>query len=83
MVLTDIYAAGEAPIPGVSIERLLELTAARVPGRTVRLERSVAGLAERLSEETCPGDLVLTLGAGSITRVSHELAALLGARASA
>ncbi|MBA3548537.1 MAG: UDP-N-acetylmuramate--L-alanine ligase [Nannocystis sp.] len=83
VVLTDIYAAGEAPIPGVSIERLLELTAARVPGRSVRLDRSVAGLAERLSEGTCPGDLVITLGAGSITRVSHELAAILGARAMA
>ena len=81
VVLTDIYAAGEAPIPGVSIERLLELTRARVPGRSVRLERSVAGLAERLSEGTCPGDLEITLGAGSITRVSHELAAILGARA--
>jgi|JI6StandDraft_1071083.scaffolds.fasta_scaffold05224_7 UDP-N-acetylmuramate--alanine ligase len=81
VVLTDIYAAGEAPIPGVSIERLLELTRARVPGRSVRLERAVAGLAERLAEGTCPGDLVITLGAGSITRVSHELAAILGARA--
>jgi len=80
VVLTDIYAAGEAPIPGVSIERLLALVAARVPGRSVRLERSVAGLAERLAEQTCPGDLVLTLGAGSITRVSHELAAILAAR---
>jgi UDP-N-acetylmuramate--alanine ligase len=81
VVLTDIYAAGEAPIPGVSIERLLELTRARVPGRSVRLERAVAGLAERLAEGTCPGDLVITLGAGSITGVSHELAAILGARA--
>nr|WP_293262137.1 UDP-N-acetylmuramate--L-alanine ligase [Nannocystis sp.] len=77
VVLTDIYAAGEAPIEGVSIERLCELTRARQPGRVVRLDKSVVGLADRLAAETRPGDLVITLGAGSVTRVSHELAALL------
>jgi UDP-N-acetylmuramate--alanine ligase len=81
VVLTDIYAAGEAPIPGTSIEGLLAATRARRPGRAVELDKQVAGLAERLADRTCPGDLVITLGAGSITRVSHELAALLAARA--
>jgi UDP-N-acetylmuramate--alanine ligase len=81
VVLTDIYAAGEAPIEGVSIERLLAATAARRPGRAVLLDKSIAGLAERLADRTCVGDLVITLGAGSITRVSHDLAALLAARA--
>ena len=81
VVLTDIYAAGEAPIDGVSIERLCELTRARRPGRAVRIDKSVAGLADRLALGTCPGDLVITLGAGSVTRVSHELAALLAAQA--
>jgi UDP-N-acetylmuramate--alanine ligase len=61
----------------VSIERLCELTRARRPGRVVRLDKSVVGLADRLAAETRPGDLVITLGAGSVTRVSHELAALL------
>lgn len=81
VVLTDIYAAGEAAIEGVSIEGLLAATQARRPGRTVILDKPVAGLAERLAEQTCPGDLVITLGAGSITRVSHDLAALLAMRA--
>jgi len=82
VVLTDIYAAGEAPIDGVSIERLCEVTRARRPERAVRLDKPVAGLAERLAAETSPGDLVITLGAGSITRVSHELAAILAADSS-
>lgn len=77
VVLTDIYAAGEAPLPDVSIEALAEAVRARRPGREVALHRPVAGLAEHLSEKTCPGDLVLTLGAGSVTHVSRELAALL------
>ena len=81
VVLTDIYAAGEAPIDGVSIERLLAATAERRPGRAVLLDKPIAGLAERLADRTCAGDLVITLGAGSITRVSHDLAALLAARA--
>jgi UDP-N-acetylmuramate--alanine ligase len=81
VVLTDIYAAGEQPIAGVSIERLCEATRARRPERSVRLDKPVAGLAERLAAETCPGDLVITLGAGSVTRVSHELSALLAASA--
>ena len=81
VVFTDIYPAGEAPIAGVTIERLVELTRARRPERPVHLAGPVLGLAERLAEGTCPGDLVVTLGAGSITRVSHELAAILGAAA--
>ncbi len=81
VVLTDIYAAGEAPIAGVSIEGLLAKTTARKQGRAVLLDKPVAGLAERLAEQTRAGDLVITLGAGSITRVSHDLAAILAARA--
>ena len=65
VVLTDIYAAGEAPIPGVTAEALAEaIGARRGAGRARRqalddLPAAVAALAR-------PGDLVITLGAGSI-----------------
>lgn len=77
VVLTDIYAAGEAPIAGASIERLEEALRARRPGRPVLLHKPLAGLAERLAADARPGDLIITLGAGSITHVSRELAAIL------
>ena len=65
VVLADIYASGEDPIPGVTIGWLAEAVERHAPGRvrTVPalddLPRAVAGVAR-------PGDLVLTLGAGSI-----------------
>ena len=65
IVLTDIYPAGEPPIPGVTIEALAEPSAAArriacaVVKRLDELPAAVAALARR-------GDLVITLGAGSI-----------------
>ena len=80
VVLTDIYPAGEAPIPGATVERLEQALRARRPDRPVELHRPVAGLAEHLAHGACPGDLIITLGAGNITHVSRELAALLASR---
>ncbi|NVB36897.1 UDP-N-acetylmuramate--L-alanine ligase [Pseudenhygromyxa sp. WMMC2535] len=79
VVFTPIYPAGERPIEGISSARLAELARARRPGREVLVVE--AGDADALIPATCEllrascraGDLVLTLGAGSITRVSHAL----------
>jgi len=73
VVLTDVYPAGEAPITGVDAARLVELVQARRPDRLVVHEADVATLAGRLATLTEPGDLVLTLGAGSITRTGPQL----------
>jgi UDP-N-acetylmuramate--alanine ligase len=77
VLLTDIYAAGEAALPGVSIEALL----ATFPrgARVAHVARR--GLLAALVEATRPGDLVLCLGAGDITAVAGELLTALGARA--
>ena len=73
VVLTDIYAAGEAPLPGVTIEAL----AATFPdGRRPELAPRKQ-LAARLLELLRPGDLLLTLGAGDITQVAGEVLAKL------
>ncbi|MCB9753893.1 MAG: UDP-N-acetylmuramate--L-alanine ligase [Myxococcales bacterium] len=77
VVLTDIYRAGEQPIEGVTIERLVERTRARRPDRPVVLVRELEALTGSLFELSRPGDVIITLGAGSITNVSVELATRL------
>jgi UDP-N-acetylmuramate--alanine ligase len=85
VVLTPIYAAGEAPIPGIDSETLASLLRARVPGREVLLVPSegdvVVATTQLLRRSLAPNDLALTLGAGSITRVSYALVEALGADA--
>src|SRR5499427_3953795 len=66
IVLTDIYSAGEDPIEGVTIDALAEAVR-REAGRPVE---DVAPLLVRLAR---PGDVVLTLGAGSIGSVAAKL----------
>jgi UDP-N-acetylmuramate--alanine ligase len=77
--LTDIYPAGEAPIPGVTIEALAAAVQAAAPGR-VRLVKSLDELPSAIAGLAQPGDIVITLGAGSIgTTPPHILAALRSA----
>jgi UDP-N-acetylmuramate--alanine ligase len=73
VVLTEIYAAGESPIDGITAERLTGLVRERRAGRQVVLESDFERLPERIAQLTVPGDLVMTLGAGSITRVGSAL----------
>ncbi len=79
VVLTDVYAAGEDPVPGITIDTLAQRLRERDPSRTVVVEKDFAQLAPRVAEQVEAGDLVLTLGAGSITRVGPRLLELLGA----
>jgi UDP-N-acetylmuramate--alanine ligase len=75
LLLTDIYAAGEDPIPGASAANLAD--AIRAFGhRDVTLVPR-AELARTARERVHAGDLVLTLGAGDVTQVGPELLALL------
>lgn len=77
VVVAPIYAAREQPLPGVTAE--LVMAGARAAGaRPVTAER--ASLADRVAELVRPGDVVLTLGAGDVTRVGRDLLALLESR---
>jgi len=76
LLLTEIYAASEDPIPGVTGARLHEAVKACGHRDAAFAER--AELARRLREKVRPGDLVITLGAGDITHVGEELLGLLG-----
>jgi UDP-N-acetylmuramate--alanine ligase len=75
LLLTDIYAAGEDPIPGVSGGRLHE--AVKACGHRDAALVGRAELSRKLQEKAQPGDLVITLGAGDITHAADELLELL------
>jgi UDP-N-acetylmuramate--alanine ligase len=77
VLLTDIYAAGEPALPGVTAESML----ATFPQSTRAAHVPRAGLTAALVAATRPGDLVLCLGAGDITAVAGEVLAALSARA--
>ena len=76
VVLTEIYAAGEPPVEGVTLETLAASVRAsarnevHVVPSLDRLPEAVAGLAR-------PGDLVITLGAGSIGTVGERILDML------
>jgi UDP-N-acetylmuramate--alanine ligase len=72
LFLTDVYAAGEQPIAGADSESLAR--AVREHGhRDVTYVKDRADLVPALLKRCRPGDIVITLGAGSITRTGPEL----------
>jgi len=76
VVVTDVYAAGEAPVPGVT--GALVADAARSSGVATHLVPAAGDLPELLAGLARKGDLILTLGAGDITEVGPALLRLLG-----
>jgi UDP-N-acetylmuramate--alanine ligase len=79
IVLTDIYAAGEEPIPGVTIDALAAAIE-RGAGRPVRLVRRLDDVVPELLKIVNEGDAVITLGAGSIGTVPTRLVEALKQR---
>jgi UDP-N-acetylmuramate--alanine ligase len=71
VVVTEVYAAREQPIPGVSGRQVAE--AAERAGANAVFEADRPALGRRVLALVRPGDVVLTLGAGDITRVGREL----------
>ena len=76
-VVTEIYAAREQPIPGVSGSAVAD--AARAAGADVRFAPVRAEVAAVVRGLLRPGDVLLTMGAGDITRLGPELAIWLRA----
>ena len=78
LLLADVYAAGEAPIEGATSEALAE--AIRAHGhRDAHWVGPRAAVADAIMERVEEGDVVITLGAGDITRVAPEVMARLAA----
>jgi UDP-N-acetylmuramate--alanine ligase len=70
--LTDIYGAGEDPIAGVTVERLADAMRGSVAA-PVHVVRDLEYLAPAIAREARAGDVVLTLGAGSIGVIGERI----------
>ncbi len=80
LYILDIYAASEKPIDGISGEAL----ATRIreaSGQNARYVRSFAEVVELVSHEAQEGDMILTLGAGSVSQLGPMILEKLPARA--
>jgi UDP-N-acetylmuramate--alanine ligase len=77
VVVTDVYGASESPIAGVTGEALLKRL--RELGHlNCHFVSNVSEIASFLKPLLREGDVVLTIGAGTITRVGPELISLMG-----
>ena len=75
VVVTDVYPAGERPVPGVSGRLVADAVVAAHPDADVAYVAGRPELRAHLVGLLRPGDLCLTLGAGDITSLADELAA--------
>ncbi len=78
VIVADVHAAGEAPIEGVNRDALVDGLRTRGHRSVEALPRPEA-LPEMIAERVQPGDLVVCLGAGTITNWANELPAALRA----
>jgi UDP-N-acetylmuramate--alanine ligase len=74
VLVTDVYAAGEKPIPGAGPERIVESAKARGHAH-VEYVGDLAAAEVRLAALVRSGDLLLTLGAGDVWKVGEHFVA--------
>ena len=79
VVVTDVYGAGEEPVPGVTGKLVADAVCRAFPGRPVAYLPHRDELVSYLAATSKPGDAVLTLGAGDVTAVGEELLARIAA----
>jgi UDP-N-acetylmuramate--alanine ligase len=73
LLVTDVYAGGEAPIPGINSEVLVQ--AIREHGHhSVKYLATKSEMVEEIRRIAQPGDVVISLGAGDINQVVRDLA---------
>ncbi|NND01225.1 MAG: UDP-N-acetylmuramate--L-alanine ligase [Acidimicrobiia bacterium] len=78
IIVTDVYSAGEAPVPGVSGRLVAE--SVQAAGGDVEFAADLGAAGNMLASGVEPGDLVLLLGAGDINSLAEPLALQLEAR---
>jgi len=76
LVLTEIYGAGEDPIPGITGEALYQAIK-RQGHMDVEFIADKTSIAQQLAGRLIAGDVVLTLGAGDIYKVGESIVAAL------
>ncbi len=79
VVVMEVYAAGEEPIPGATGASVA--AAVPLPPEQVVFEPSWTAVPALLAERAQHGDLVLTLGAGDVTAIGPEVLRLLAGAA--
>lgn len=72
LILSDVYSAGESPIPGVTGETLKQEVDRQTQQQVVYIQDKDR-IASFLAEIVQPGDLVITMGAGNVYTVGEEL----------
>jgi UDP-N-acetylmuramate--alanine ligase len=75
--VTDIFPAREAPIPGVTGQTIVDATVTAGAAGVVYVPE-LAEVASSVASELAYGDVVLTLGAGSIESLGPQLLSVLG-----
>jgi UDP-N-acetylmuramate--alanine ligase len=72
VIISEIYPAGDSPIPGVSGQVLAEKIADQGHAN-VRFISGLEAIRDELPKHLDPGDLVLTLGAGDIAKLGGQI----------
>ena len=73
LVVTDVYSAGERPVPGVSGRLVVDAVRAQDPRLAVVYAPGWEELRQAVGSMLHPGDLCLTLGAGDLTTLPDQL----------
>jgi UDP-N-acetylmuramate--alanine ligase len=73
VLVAPLYAAGEAPIAGVSSVALAEAVRRHAPDLSVQAAESLDQLVEQLAQDSRRGDLVLAMGAGDVNSLWDRL----------
>jgi UDP-N-acetylmuramate--alanine ligase len=81
LLVLDIYAASEQPIEGITSERLVS-TIRELGKKDARYVASFDAAAHLLAAEANSGDMILTLGAGSVSQLGPEILERLKGRRS-
>ncbi len=86
VVLTDVYSAGEDPLPGITADAVADAVRRAASGSTgvsrlrPRVVRPLEAVPAAVAAMASPGDLVVTLGAGSIGGIAPRILEALSAR---
>ena len=74
VIVLPIYAASEEPIPGITAELLVST----IKGPHVQFAADFGEAVSAVAAEAREGDLILTLGAGSVSQLAPQILAALG-----
>jgi UDP-N-acetylmuramate--alanine ligase len=73
LVITDVYGAGEQPVPGINGKMLVDSIIDNDFKNKIAYIPRLADIPDYLSSQLKSGDMLLLMGAGDITRVTDEL----------